>query len=119
MSREDIVFEYLKAKDIPYECYHHPEGKTIAEAMQYWHDDGSVHCKNLFFRNHKGNRHYLVCFHAEQSLAIHDLEHLLRQGRLSGTGRPHNRQIIPFFHGQIDISQYPYRFTALLIIFQH
>ena len=41
------------------------------------------HCKNLFFRNHKGNRHYLVCFDSERSLAIHDLEARLRQGKLS------------------------------------
>lgn len=83
MTREEVVFEYLQSQGIPYECYHHPEGKTIAEAMQYWHDDGSVHCKNLFFRNHKGDRHYLVCFHAEQSLAIRDLELRLRQGKLT------------------------------------
>ncbi|MBR7115806.1 MAG: prolyl-tRNA synthetase associated domain-containing protein, partial [Alistipes sp.] len=44
---------------------------------------GSKHCKNLFFRNHKGNRHYLVVFDSEQSMAIHDLEHRLRQGKLS------------------------------------
>ena len=34
MTREEVVFEYLQSQDIPYECYHHPEGKTIAEAMQ-------------------------------------------------------------------------------------
>lgn len=83
MNREAIVFDFLQSHHIPYDCYHHPEAKTIPEAMQYWREDGSVHCKNLFFRNHKGNRHYLVCFRAEQTLAIHDLEHRLHQGRLS------------------------------------
>ncbi|MFQ7502890.1 MAG: hypothetical protein ACLRMJ_06785 [Alistipes finegoldii] len=34
------------------------------------------------FRNHKGNRHYLVAFDCEQNLAIHDLERRLRQGKL-------------------------------------
>ena len=42
-----------------------------------------MHCKNLFFRNHKGNRHYLVCFDCDQDMAIHDLEHRLHQGKLS------------------------------------
>ena len=77
------VLDWLDEHHIPYECYSHPEGKTIEEAKRWWRDDGSVHCKNLFFRNHKGNRHYLVCFDCEHDLAIHDLEHLLHQGKLS------------------------------------
>ena len=56
---------------------------TIEIARQWWRDDGSKHCKNLFFRNHKGDRHYLVCFDSERSLAIRDLEARLRQGKLT------------------------------------
>lgn len=82
-SREQIVRSYLEAHHITYSCYHHPAGATIAEASQYWRKDGSLHCKNLFFRNHKGNKHYLVCFPASMDLPIHDLEHLLKQGKLS------------------------------------
>lgn len=78
MTREEIVFDYLQQHDIPYTCYHHPEGKTIEEAKRWWKDDGSIHCKNLFFRNHKGNRNYLVCFHCDHDLDIHDLEHRLK-----------------------------------------
>ena len=77
-DRETRVLDYLTARDIPFEVYHHPEGKTIEEAKRWWKDDGSVHCKNLFFRNHKGNRHYLVCFHCDHDLDIHDLEHRLK-----------------------------------------
>ena len=83
MTREEIVINHLRAHHIPFTLYHHPEGDTIEEARRWWRDDGSVHCKNLFFRNHKGNRHYLVVFDSEQSLAIHDLEQRLKQGKLS------------------------------------
>ena len=72
MTRQDIVLDYLRNHDIPFEVYNHPEGKTIEEAKRWWKDDGSVHCKNLFFRNHKGNKHYLVCFHCDHDLAIHE-----------------------------------------------
>ncbi len=82
-ERRDKVFAYLDAHGIKYTWYEHPEAPTIEIARQYWKDDGSKHCKNLFFRNHKGNRHYLVCFDSEQSLAIHDLEHRLHLGKLS------------------------------------
>ncbi len=77
--REEIVLRYLREHGIPFTYYHHPEGKTIEQAMQWWHNDGSVHCKNLFMRNHKGNQHYLICFDSLQDLAIHDLEQRLKQ----------------------------------------
>lgn len=83
MERKQIVYQYLHSHGIPYETYEHPEAPTIEIAKQYWHNDGSKHCKNLFFRNHKGDRHYLVIFDCDQSLAIHDLEHRLHQGKLS------------------------------------
>ena len=82
-ERMQVVFDFLDSHQIRYSWYEHPEAPTIEIARQYWHADGSKHCKNLFFRNHKGNRHYLVCFDCEQSMAIHDLEHLLHQGKLS------------------------------------
>ncbi len=82
-DRKQKVFDYLDQADIPYEWYEHPEAPTIEIARQYWRNDGSKHCKNLFFRNHKGNRHFLVVFDCDQQMAIHDLEHLLHQGKLS------------------------------------
>lgn len=83
MDRKQVVFDYLDQRGLDYEYYEHPEAPTIEVAKQYWRNDGSKHCKNLFFRNHKGNRHYLVVFDCEQNLAIHDLEHRLHQGKLS------------------------------------
>ena len=82
-TREQIVYDYLNSHNIPYTSYNHPEGKTIEEAKRWWHDDGSVHCKNLFFRNHKGNQHYLVCFHCDHDMDIHDLEQRLKASLLA------------------------------------
>lgn len=77
-EREEIVLRYLDEHNIAYEVYHHPEGKTIEQAKQWWRADGSVHCKNIFLRNHKGNQHYLVCFDCDHDLDIHDLEQRLK-----------------------------------------
>jgi len=77
-DREKRVLDYLDAHQIAYSVYHHPEGKTIEEAKRWWKDDGSVHCKNIFLRNHKGNQHYLVCFDCDHELDIHDLEQRLK-----------------------------------------
>ena len=81
--RRQRVFDFLTEHDIEYTMYEHPEAPTIEIAREYWRADGSKHCKNLFFRNHKGNRHYLVVFDSERTMAIHDLEQRLHQGKLS------------------------------------
>lgn len=77
-EREEKVLSFLKENDIEFSNYNHPEGKTIEEAKRWWREDGSIHCKNLFFRNHKGNKHYLVCFDCDHDLDIHDLESRLK-----------------------------------------
>lgn len=78
MTREETVLNYLTEHGIVFSCYNHPEGKTIEEAKRWWRDDGSVHCKNIFLRNHKGDKHYLVCFHCDHILDVHDLESRLK-----------------------------------------
>ena len=82
-ERQEKVLSYLSDHQIPYTCYNHPEGKTIEEAKRWWRDDGSVHCKNIFMRNHKGTQHYLICFDCEHDLAIHDLEQRLKASLLA------------------------------------
>lgn len=83
MNDRKPVFAYLKQLGIDFEMIEHPPVPTISEAMKYWKDLEATHCKNLFFRNHKGNQHYLVVFNAHQQLAIRDLEQRLKQGKLS------------------------------------
>ena len=82
-ERINKVLDYLNANGFEYSWYTHSEAPTIEIARQYWKQDGSKHCKNLFFRNHKGNRHYLVVLDCERDLDIHDLEKRLHQGKLS------------------------------------
>ena len=77
------VLDYLTEKGIEHTWYTHEEAPTIEIARTQWRADGSKHCKNLFFRNHKGNRHYLVILDCERDLAIRDLEQSLHQGKLS------------------------------------
>ena len=77
------VLDFLDQHSISYTLHTHPPLPTIELALEYWKDIDSVHCKNLFFRNHKGNRHYLVVFECHKELAIHSLEQMLKQGKLS------------------------------------
>lgn len=83
MTREETVLNFLREHEIPFTSYNHPEGKTIEEAKRWWKDDDSVHCKNIFLRNHKGNRHYLVCYDCNRELDVHGLEQRLKTALVS------------------------------------
>jgi Ala-tRNA(Pro) deacylase len=77
------LYELLDALSIKYEYHEHPPVATISDALIHWKSFNSGRCKNIFFRNHKGDRHYLVILEHLRQLNIHDLEHSLRQGKLS------------------------------------
>lgn len=83
LARRQKVLDTLKELGIDYDIYEHPPLPTIEMALEYWKDLPSTHCKNLFFRNHKGNKHYLVVFECHQQMAIHQIEKMLKQGKLS------------------------------------
>jgi Ala-tRNA(Pro) deacylase len=83
MNGDPRLYGILKELDISFDYYGHPPVATIGEARKYWKDIEAAHCKNLFFRNHKGDRHYLVIIEHSHDLRIHDLELRLKQGKLS------------------------------------
>lgn len=83
MTEKEKVLETLEKLNIPFEIYEHPPLPTIDDAREYWKNIDATHCKNLFFRNHKGNKHYLVILHWLHPLDIHDLEKRLKQGKIS------------------------------------
>jgi Ala-tRNA(Pro) deacylase len=77
------LYELFDKLYITFDYYEHPPVPTVEEASKYWKDIEATHCKNLFFRNHKGNKHYLVILEYLHSLAIRDLEQRLKQGKLT------------------------------------
>jgi Ala-tRNA(Pro) deacylase len=54
------VERYLADLGIACERHEHPAVATVAEAEHYWGDIDALHAKNLFLRNQKGTRHFLV-----------------------------------------------------------
>ena len=83
MNGDPRLYRLLEELQIPFEYHEHPPAPTIDEARKYWKDIHCTHCKNLFFRNHKGNKHYLVIIEHMKELSIHDLEKRLKQGKLT------------------------------------
>ena len=83
MQGQKELYEVLAKLGIQFEYHEHPPLTTIEEAIVHWKDYNSGRCKNIFFRNHKGNRHYLVILEHLRQLDIHDLEKRLKQGKLT------------------------------------
>lgn len=83
MRGQPELYKILQKLEIKFEYYPHPAVPTVQEAMKYWKGMDATKCKNLFFRNHKGNKHYLVIIEHRRQLVIKDLEQLLKQGKIS------------------------------------
>lgn len=83
MRGQPELYTLLTSLGIPFEYHEHPPVPTIEAALQHWRDLNSGRCKNIFLRNHKGNRHYLVIVEYRQQLNMRDLEQRLRQGKLT------------------------------------
>lgn len=83
MRGQKELYEHLTTLSIQFEYHEHPPLATIEDAKIHWQDYNSGRCKNIFLRNHKGNRHYLVILEHLRQLNIHDLEKRLKQGKLT------------------------------------
>lgn len=83
MRGQHELYELLGKLSIEFEYHEHPPLATIEDAKIHWKDLNSGRCKNIFFRNHKGDRHYLVILEHLRQLDIHDLEKRLKQGKLT------------------------------------
>jgi Ala-tRNA(Pro) deacylase len=83
MRGQKELYALLEYLNIIFEYHEHPPVATIEDALTHWKDYNSGRCKNIFFRNHKGDRHYLVILEHLAKLDIKDLEKRLRQGKLT------------------------------------
>ena len=77
------LYQLLEKLEIQFEYHEHPPLATIEDARIHWKNYNSGRCKNIFFRNHKGDRHYLVILEHLRQLNIRDLEKRLKQGKLT------------------------------------
>ncbi|MBR6417855.1 MAG: prolyl-tRNA synthetase associated domain-containing protein [Bacteroidales bacterium] len=83
MIGQPSVYARLEEYGIEFQYYEHPEAPTIEIASHFYRGEGTTLCKNLFFRNHKGNVHYLVIMDSRHDMDIHSMEKRLHQGKLS------------------------------------
>jgi Ala-tRNA(Pro) deacylase len=83
MRGQSELYQLFEKLNIQFEYHEHPPLATIEDAKIHWKNYNSGRCKNIFFRNHKGDKHYLVVLEHLRQLDIHDLEKRLKQGKLT------------------------------------
>jgi Ala-tRNA(Pro) deacylase len=80
---ERAVYDRLAELGIAYRRHEHPPAATVEEAERHWADLDATHCKNLFLRNQKGDRHYLVVLVASKRADLRALAVQIGDGKLS------------------------------------
>lgn len=82
-SAEHDVLAALDDLGIQYERFEHPPVFTVEEANLHRGDIPCGKTKNLFLRNKKGRRHYLVVTEAEKKVDLRSLKERVGESALS------------------------------------
>jgi Ala-tRNA(Pro) deacylase len=77
------VYAALDALGITYDRHAHPAVFNAEDAAEYWDPIDGVQCKNLFLRNKKGDKHYLVVVGIDKRVDLKDLVKVVGDDRLS------------------------------------
>jgi Ala-tRNA(Pro) deacylase len=77
------VYATLDALGITYDKYTHPAVFTSADAAAHWSGIDGTKVKNLFLRNKKGDRHYLVILEVSRQADLRQLVKIVGDDRLS------------------------------------
>lgn len=83
MSQQSVVEQHLTNLGIPFERYDHPPIFTAEAGEEHWKEIDAAHCKNLFLRNQKGTRHYLVILEHTRRADLRAVADQIGDGKLS------------------------------------
>ena len=82
-TEEAPVYARLTALGIAFTRHEHPPAATVEEAEPHWAGIDATHCKNLFLRNQKGSRHYLVIIRHSKRADLRAIADHIGDGKLS------------------------------------
>jgi len=82
-THEEAVAARLRELGIAFTRHEHPPVATVEEAEQHWAPIDATHCKNLFLRNQKGSRHYLVILKHSKKADLRAVADQVGDGKLS------------------------------------
>jgi Ala-tRNA(Pro) deacylase len=77
------VYAELARLEIPFASYEHPPVFNSEDVDKYWRDIPATPVKNLFLRNKKGNREYLVILGVDKRADLQQLVKIIGDDRFS------------------------------------
>ena len=77
------IYEFLDSIDVSYKRFDHPAVFTVSEAKRLSPEMGGASTKNLFLRDKKGSRHFLVVIPQDKQVDLKELSSILEATRLS------------------------------------
>lgn len=83
---EDVkrrVYAELERLSIPFETYEHPPVFNTEDVEKHWREIPATPVKNLFLRNKKGNREYLVILGVDKRADLRQLVKIIGDDRFS------------------------------------
>lgn len=83
MIGQSIVYETLQTLGIDYDYYEAPGDYKNEDDAAFWSRIAATHCKNLFMRNYKGDRHFLIISDYNNKIDISILEQKFKKGKIS------------------------------------
>ena len=83
LSKLADIYDFLDSIDVSYERFDHPAVFTVTEAKILSPEIDGASTKNLFLRDKKGIRHFLVTVPQDKQVDLKELSSILEASRLS------------------------------------
>lgn len=83
LEKEQIVYDKLNSLNIKYEVFEHEPIFTADQLYLIKDIAKGNHCKNLFLKNSKGDKHYILVIRDDKSANLKSVKEQIQSTRLS------------------------------------
>ena len=97
------IYELLDSIDVSYERFDHPAVFTVNEAKRLSPEMDGASTKNLFLRDKKGIRHFLVIVPQDKQVDLKELSSILEASRLSFASPDRLKKYLGIEPGSVSI----------------
>ena len=97
------IYEFLDTIEVSYERFDHPAVYTVSEAKKLSPKMDGASTKNLFLRDKKGIRHFLVIVPQDKQVDLKELSSILEASRLSFASPDRLKKYLGIEPGSVSI----------------
>tara|TARA_B100000530_G_C15869577_1_gene452815 strand:+ start:415 stop:909 length:495 start_codon:yes stop_codon:yes gene_type:complete len=97
------IYEFLDTIEVSYERFDHPAVYTVSEAKKLSPKMDGASTKNLFLRDKKGIRHFLVIVPQDKQVDLKELSSILEASRLSFASPDRMKRYLGIEPGSVSI----------------